>query len=211
MLDNNMETICDMTSNDIIQILKEDIIQFFKNSKFHHQQEYILKNYKFEELLFDIMISNNVDIKHDDEEDLPRVCYILKITIPSSWKGFCYTNLLIKPSHSLEEALHFLLTRLREDYEYSKVVDGLYRYDAIEAYEKISIAKQILLNGYNDEKTLMEENKCCVCLDFTLVKSKCGHHLCRFCFDKIRPTIITDEDGDEVEGCKCCPICRTCF
>jgi hypothetical protein len=58
------------------------------------------------------------------------------------------------------------------------------------------------------------DNCCCVCLEDTHTTTKCNHHLCIPCADKIVPTKIRDENEDEDEDSpysqyvRRCPICR---
>ena len=57
-------------------------------------------------------------------------------------------------------------------------------------------------------------DKCSICLDTTIGKTKCKHSLCLLCKNKLeydymnRPQNEEDEDDEEDEDKIPCPICR---
>ena len=103
------------------------------------------------------------------------------------------------PSGDLKDILKKVY-ELPHKYYYSKILDCFLRNDQKEL-EREEIAKKIV--GNSDEK-------CCVCYDYTKIKTKCNHYLCRECAHKSFKICKCDEcdDCDESTLELICPMCR---
>ena len=59
----------------------------------------------------------------------------------------------------------------------------------------------------------MNRNKCCVCLEYCLTKTRCKHSICRQCYSKLKQSYKNSDDYDsDDEDCTYydikCPYCR---
>jgi hypothetical protein len=109
-----------------------------------------------------------------------------------------------------------------EDYEVfvKKVFDTLEKiqFDKMSGrfatQEKIRINREILEPIRLMPHIKMTYDTCAVCLDFTETKTQCKHHLCVYCWDKIKRKYCGDCDNGRSDcekidcGRKPCPICR---
>lgn len=56
---------------------------------------------------------------------------------------------------------------------------------------------------------LHTSDKCCVCLEDTVTKAYCSHHICFMCVIQLHPIkVITNNDIEEEEYEILCPVCR---
>lgn len=119
------------------------------------------------------------------------ICLEAKETIKTMYKD-----------HELEEMIAFIY-ELRNKFIYSKILDSFIKKEDQEFLETIARAKFAL--GHVKEE-------CCVCYDQNIVKTICGHNLCRYCFKKLIKRCITvncDACSQDLENLSvACPLCR---
>lgn len=192
-----------MSQKDMIQILKNQIIDFFQTAQCC--KTYILPNYHF-----DNKLKGNLEILscfiNTYNTSTPN--YLLAFSPPSEWKG-TPASMFTKVFKDIEELLTFVMFQFRDTFTYSKVTDTIENKEDIVLSEKVAVATEYLTTYYNNETEFQENNMCCACLDFTLTKTKCNHGLCRFCYDKIIPS---NKDTEmDLCFCKHCPLCRECL
>jgi hypothetical protein len=130
-------------------------------------------------------IYDTEDEEENDEKLLLGKCY----NIPVYYQ---HENNKNTTAEKVIESLKFIYD-LKENYEYSSVLDKLVLKSTKTKTENIHISSLILTHKEIDE--------CCVCYTPNTVLSFCGHNLCRCCYIKI-------SSGD---NCSQCPICRRCF
>lgn len=178
-----------LTDEEIVNIISEDCIS-------HNYKSFTIEEYNFNGLEINIKIeksrfTDNFAIKFLTKSYLDNnYCYEFYILNYLEYKLFT----------DIKEIITFLLKEFRENFIYSKFLDGIHVKNEIEKKEKNAKAYYILCKNKTPDT-------CCVCLDYNKVITRCNHNLCRICYDNIKKTNIEMVNNDEINY-KPCPLCR---
>ena len=117
----------------------------------------------------------------------------------------CFNECVKKPTveTSDDDAITFAATRILEilnTYKFSKLTSS---FVSPAQLEKEVNELTIFKNMFSSNVTLSYD-ECCVCLEATRQKTKCGHCLCIVCHSSIKKIEVADSDCKM----KCCPMCR---
>jgi len=190
-----------LTVEESIKYLTKKIEKLYHEDKVATDEESFSFNY-----VFDCSSGN---------DNLPKmICkiiryyepYLLLLKLPYNYRfedeeddGDTLTFYKNSPNCDLKDLLR-RVNELPTKYYYSKVFDCFLRNDQKDL-EKEEIAKRVV--GNNDDK-------CCVCYEYTMTKTKCGHFLCRECAHKSLKFCECDDCldcGDNSLKLEC-PVCR---
>lgn len=181
------------------------IIKHYKkkiNNGCNHN-EYVMNRFKFDE---NLVVNLKINCYHN--KDTYLVISILDYLRKSSMSPYddeeCdYDDKNLgfitgKKVSKIEDLVSFLFNDFRKDYAYSKILDKIELKTELKDKEKTKYSYYFLCEN-------KKMDKCCVCYDYNLVVTNCGHNLCRICYNNIKE--IIDEDND-YQPTKYCPMCR---
>lgn len=190
----NKEDINDINDEYLYELIFEYIKKKLDNLKTDYHFE--LCEFKFGDLKICIKFHIKSIMNKPENEQIMVGCFVPDYEQEGMLKEVFW--------HEFDEYNAKLITNFlfafRTCYAYSKILDEIVEKKDLEKQEKTVVA---LTKFCKQEKI----EKCCVCYDFNVAKTICGHNLCRVCFQNIKLISNDEEDFKYKE----CPLCRNCL